>query len=291
MLTSLDHIFNSIGINYKRIRVIVFTIPKTGTHTLVESIILPPDQHLIAFHSIIELGNLKKEFLLYSEKAVIEFILEHTELDRVFIISSYREPVSRIISFFYHNQRVGLVRTDQAVSILSSDFLFTYCADVMFVFQYIMDIWENDFGIDFTPNLYDKRDGYRIMVPKALPEPLQKKCVWVFTILDDFSLFFKNQQNPVFPFLKKQVERKNVNHNTVYLESKNKIKWDNIFLCSRLEEEEILIRFYNIHHVKDAFPFPEHIKNASEKLICDLQPKYNEFVSSIRNKYKEYQCK
>ena len=78
MITSLEQIFKSININYKRVRVIVNTIPKTGTHTLVESINLPPSEHLITFHSIIELGNLNKDFLFYSEKIIIEFILEST---------------------------------------------------------------------------------------------------------------------------------------------------------------------------------------------------------------------
>ena len=289
MITSLEQIFKSININYKRVRVIVNTIPKTGTHTLVESINLPPSEHLITFHSIIELGNLNKDFLFYSEKRIIEFILESTELDQVYILSSYREPISRTISHYHHNLQVGVTSKDLSLSCISFDFLLNKacCHDVVFAVKYIMNVWENDFGIDFSSNnLYNKRKGYIVMEPKALPDVLKKKCVWLFTCLDDFNVFFQNQRNPVAPFMKKQIEKQNVNHDQSYLKSKNKIKWDENCLYTFLKEEERMIRFFNIHF-EYTFTFSDSIKSASENIVDVLLPKYEEFASSINNKYKE----
>jgi len=294
MVISLEQIFESININYKRIRLIVNTIPKTGTQTLLGSITLPPSEHLIAFHSIIELGFLHKDFLFYSEKRIIEFILESTELDKVYILSSYREPISRTISHYHHNQKVGFSSKKLSLSTVSFDFLLNKqccCHDVVFAVKYLRNIWENEFGIDFSPNnSYCKRKGYIIMEPKALPDVLKKKCVWLFTCLDDFNVFFQNKENPVAPFLKKQIEKQNVNHDDTYLKSKNKIKWDEICMYTFLNEEERMIRFFNIHY-EGVFKFHGIIKTASENLVRDvLSPKYEEFVSNIHNKYKEYGC-
>jgi hypothetical protein len=293
MVLSLEQIFESININYKRIRVIVNTIPKTGTHTLLESISLPPSEHVIAFHSIIELGYLHKDFLFYREKRIIEFILESTELDKVYILSSYREPISRTISHYHHNQKLGLSSKELSLSTVSFDFLFhkVGCHDVVFAVKYLRNIWENEFGIDFSSNnLYCKRKGYIIMEPNALPDALKKKCVWLFTCLDDFNVFFQNQENPVGPFLKKQIEKQNVNHDDTYLKSKNKIKWDEICLYTFLKEEERMIRFFNIQYER-VFKFHGIIKTASENLMRDvLSRKYEKFVSTLRNKYKEDEC-
>ena len=290
MITSLEQIFKSININYKRIRVIVNTIPKTGTNTLINSINLPPSEHLISFHTLIEIGSLHKDFLFYSEKRIIEFILESTELDQVYILSSYREPKSRIISHYHHNQNEGVTSKDLNLSCVSFDFLFDKpcCQDVVFAFKYVMNIWENEFGIDFSSNnLYNKTKGFIIMEPKALPDVLKKKCVWLFTCLDDFNVFFQNQENPVASFIKQQIEKQNVNHNETYLKSKNKITWDEICLYTFLKEEERMTRFFNIHN-EDAFTFPDSIKSESENIVRDvLSPKYEEFASSIYNKYKE----
>jgi nucleoside-diphosphate-sugar epimerase len=231
---SLETIFNENNIDHKNIKFIIFTLPKTGTQTLKQSLLI--NQELVLqFHSIIELLYIDFRFINYTVYDIIKFIESNTTHDKIYIISSYRNPFERYISFYFHKQKF-----DQLINlsdfITKSDFIET---DILDNFNYFFIKQMNQFGIKLFEHNYDKKNGICLI-------EYSNKINWLFTCLNDINIFITNLHliiNDIQPLV---IVIDNVNNSENYLRAKNNMTFELNLKNEIYEEEKEYINFFQI---------------------------------------------
>lgn len=240
---SLECIFNENNIDYKRIKFIIFTLPKCGTVTIIDSIKYQINRlncnnmyKIFAFHSIIELINIDKRFQQYTTYDVIKFIECNSTYQRVYIISSYRIPEERYISCYYHNNNVyNLDRNLNEIIDIKSFLLFKdNNFNEVFVKQYI-----KLFKLNFDKYKYDKENGLCFI-------HYTKKLKWLFTSLHDIEKFINNLYKIDGLFNNMCMIVSNINTNIKYINIQHIIKFDQQSINMMRKEEAIVLIFYKI---------------------------------------------
>ena len=246
---SLETIFNDNNIDYKNIKFIIFTLPKTGTQTLKQTLLIN-QQLVLQFHSIIELLYIDFRFIIYTIYDIIKFIESNTIQDKIYIISSYRNPFERYISFYYHKQNfeqfVDLTNiinkqnfkqfVDLTNIINKSDLNKT---DILYNFNYFFIEQMNYFGIKLFEHNYNKKNGTCLI-------KYSTKITWLFTCLNDINIFISNLHliiNDIQPLV---INIDNVNNNENYLNAKNNIIFEPNFKNEIYEEEKDYINFFEV---------------------------------------------
>ena len=94
---NLKDLFLLNNLNYD-VEYMVICLPKTCSTYIKFNLQINLKKKVFFTHSMYELINIDKRFENYNIKDIIDFILEETTYEKVFIIWSYREPQSRYIS-------------------------------------------------------------------------------------------------------------------------------------------------------------------------------------------------
>ena len=153
---SLETIFSDINIDYKNIKYIIFSMPKTGSLSLYTSFL--NYGNCLHFHSIIELLYKDLRFVNFTIKDIVTFLELHNE--KIYIISSYRIPIDRIISHIYHDIKCNIHDKSFVNNIIDYNFICNHGYNKIFNLFYI-NFLKNDFDIDFYKlNNYNKEFGY-----------------------------------------------------------------------------------------------------------------------------------
>jgi len=230
--SSLDTIFSDIKIDYKNIKYIIFSMPKTGSTTLFYSF----SNHGIClhFHSIIELLYKDLRFIRFTIKDIITFLELHNE--KIYIISSYRNPIDRIISHIYHDIGANIRDTSSINNIIDYNFICNNSYNQPFNVYYI-NILKNEFDIDFYKlNNYNKEFGYGIY-------NYTEKIIFIFTHLEDFDKFSQN----IPKLLNLENFKINEINNNINPEYINKKLNNDDFLITKLNhQEEQILKYYKL---------------------------------------------
>lgn len=228
----LEVIFEENNIDYKNIKYIIFSMPKTGSLTLFHS--FSKKGLTLHFHSIIELLYRDIRFGAYDIKEIISFLEKYN--DKIIVISSYRIPYKRAISFFYHNFRAGVKKksdfdnVDCVFDLISNENMYIYNI-------YYKKILENEFNIHLQElNNYNKDLGYGIY-------NYSEKITFIFTCLSDFDKFFTNI--PTFLNMEElEIINKNINDSSDYKNNKITFSEENIKLLENYESE--IMKYYHL---------------------------------------------
>jgi len=228
---SLDTIFNENNIDYKNIKFIIFTIPKTGTHTFIKSL---SAYKILSFHSIIELLYIDIRFYNYTIYDIINFIEYNTNHEQIYIFSSYRNPYDRYISCYYHKQKVD--KLDNLPTFVDkTDFSNT---DILNNFNYFFNEQLIIFNINLLQYKYDKENGTCIV-------PYLNKCKWIFTFINDIAKCITNLHKIDRNIGQLVMKMNNINSSRLYNDNKHKVKFEDNFRQQIYEEEKEYISFFS----------------------------------------------
>ena len=229
---SLAQIFKRINVNFYNIKYIIMGIPKTGNTSLNAAFKskLQKNEEVLFFHSIIELLYKDLNFINYNVSDVLNFISGYSK-HTVYVISSYRNPVKRTVSKFYHN----VVVKTQDISDLS-DINACIKNDTDFN-SYYNDILKRELGININGScFYNTEHGIGTY-------KYNKKMVFIFTCLEHFNKFEKNISKYIPNLVNFSLPNKNQNTLTVYKtvkENKNTLLSEDVANKLCLKEKDIL---------------------------------------------------
>lgn len=224
----LEILFVRNNIDYKKINYIVFSIPKSASSNISLHINNIKQGLVLGFHSIIELIYLDIGFIHYTIGDVINFIASNTIYDQILIFSSYRHPLTRIISKYYWNLRACLLTQDtEVLNNISSDIL---NVDYDIVYNII---FKKELGIKFKKIRYNKNYG--------LGSCTIGKKKFIFTCLEDINIFYKNLFRIGIP---NNDEINIINENTWEQYKNNTFEFNEETKKYLLEKEKTMIKFY-----------------------------------------------
>ncbi len=237
----LEEIFNRNNIDYTNIKFIELSIPKSGSQGLDDYFTKIDQGLLIHFHSIIELIYSDIGFIHYNINDIITFIKNNTKHAKIYVISSYRHPFTRIVSKFHWNAKIENISLTENDTIrlndLSNKILIE---DYQVVYN---DILMGELDINFSLIKYDKELGAGIFQK-------DNKLEFIFTCLEDLNKFYLNTDK-IFEtidinILKNTINNEiiNVNTNNNYIETKKKFEFNSETKNYLLEKENIMIKFY-----------------------------------------------
>ncbi len=235
----LKEIFEKSKFNYKFIKFIIFSMPKTGSISLYNSFknLLKENEEIIHFHTIVELiihfGN---EIAHYNIYEIIDFFKKNSIHEKIYIFSSYRKPTSRYLSFYYHNLIADsslentLIAENNEVNIFQFYYQVKSCYRDMY-----KELLNKEFNIQLENYEYDKKNGCFIL-------NYNEKITWFFTCLEDFNKlesFLKNYNEDFknITFLKD-------NENLIYKEEMKKKYFENFSKIAINNEEKKILKFY-----------------------------------------------
>jgi hypothetical protein len=240
----LKNIFIDNKTNYCNIKFIVFSLPKSGSSTIYNSLKnkFGDIYGILHFHSIIELKNIDERFGKYTLFQIISFIEKYNKYEKIYIFSSYRIPTERFISFFYHNNNVHKLDRDlnKYMDLKSIFNLTNLTGDELSAFQVVFtDLYEKEFNIDFNKLDYDVKKGY-------CKFDYSEKITWIFTYLPDMEKCFRNLKDIDEIFENIKLQHSNENSSEKYVNMKNKIKFDQECLDYFYSKEKKIINFYKL---------------------------------------------
>lgn len=231
---SLEQIFLKIGVNYLNIKYIIMGIPKTGNHSLhaVFKSQLKNGEEILFFHSIMELMYKDFNFINYNIYDILEFISKYS-IHTVYVISSYRNPVKRLVSRIYHDIIVKL----KNLSDISDMSNINICIRNNLDFNiYYNDILKKELNININSSCYYNID--RIGAYKY-----KKNIVFLFTCLEHFDKFEKNIYKYI-PNLKNfSISHENQNN---LVEYKTGIILDNEIINELYQKEKDILDYYKL---------------------------------------------
>jgi hypothetical protein len=176
----LKKIFKKIDVDYLNIKYIIMGIPKTGNHSLYAAFKsqLKDKEEILFFHSIIELLYQDLNFINYNIYDILKFISKYSK-HTVYVISSYRDPLKRIVSKFYHDN----IHNDHKLSDIPN--ITTSIINDLDYNIYYNHILKNELGINNSSCYYNIDHGIGTYKYK-------KNIVFVFTCLEHFNKFEQN---------------------------------------------------------------------------------------------------
>ena len=233
---SLAQIFKRININFYNIKYIIMGIPKTGNTSLNHAFISKKkhNEEFLFFHSIIELLYKDLNFINYNVSDVLNFISKYSK-HTVYVISSYRNPVKRIISKIYHNVSVklnNLSDINDRNNIIRNDIDFEL---------YYTHILKDELSININDTcFYNLNHGIGAY-------KYNKKMVFIFTCLEHFNKFEKNI-NKYIPNLNNfSISHANQNSLTAYKrEKKKKDALDELMINELCVKEKDILDYYKL---------------------------------------------
>jgi hypothetical protein len=230
----LNQIFNNNNIDFNKINYIIWGVPKTGNTSLFESF-KKINQNTFFFHSIIELLYLDLNFINYTEKEIIDFIVNNNP--KVFVIVSFRNPFMMTISRIYHDIKVYQVSLENNSSKIINKNMYINIVGKPIDYLY-NQIFKEQFNIDFTSIKYNNDIGFGLL-------DYSNKLSFIFTRLEDFPKFELNINKIInlpsnFDFT---IECINKNLNNEYISSKN--IFDSECIDYIIDSNKILLNYYN----------------------------------------------
>ena len=179
---TLEELFKINNLN-TNINYFILSIPKTGNiyiHNVIKSI----TDDVCQYHSIIEYLYIDIRFINFTIKNIIEFIASKTSYTFLYIIVSYREPISRYISRYLWDVKLNIEEINklEKINIINEEtFYIIENDDYDIMYNNIL----NDFNIDLNNYTYDKLNGYKII-------NFNDKINFVFTRIEDIDKMFLN---------------------------------------------------------------------------------------------------
>lgn len=181
----------------RRLRVLILTFPKSGTHTLYNSFIAHSHKHdysVIMAHSLVELiggDNPSEQFhggMRITFGDVVRRILRSSLHQTIFIIGSYRSPITRVFSFaHWYKDKPPYIDPPFPISYA------WYSEHRLLInsFPIVSRLWIEDLGIDLS-----RQDEFLVQADMAVQDLSNhlcpsKKILWIGTTIDhDLATFF-----------------------------------------------------------------------------------------------------
>lgn len=226
---SLAQIFKRINVNFYNIKYIIMGMPKTGNTSLNHAFISKKkhNEEVMFFHSIIELLYKDLNFINYNVDDVLNFISRHSK-HTVYVISSYRNPVKRTVSRFYHNIAVNISNVDHINSYIKN------CIDFDIYYTHIL---KDELSININGSCFYNADhGIGFYKHK-------KNMAFIFTCLEHFNKFEKNISKYIPNLINFSLPNKNQNSLKEYKKvksNKNTFVTEDIVNELCLKEKDIL---------------------------------------------------
>jgi len=243
----LKNIFIDNKIDYTKVKFIVFSIPKSGSESIYQSLKHKyniQEYEILKFHSIVELKAIDSRFGKYTVLQIVMFIEKYSIHTKIYIFSSYRTPCERFVSFFYHNNKVynlnrnlnQYVDLNHLLSATNNPNSSEYTAyqDVF------VDLYEKQFNINLDKYYYNTLKGYCKI-------NYTNKISWIFTNLKDLNKCFRNLKYTDDIFDNLTIQIKNVNTTNEYLNLKTKITFNKDCLKYFYSKEKKAINFYKLY--------------------------------------------
>ncbi len=223
---SIEDLFKLNNIN-SNLQYIIISMPKTGNNYIEDCLRKNVTNDIMFFHSIIEWLYKDLRFINFTIKDIIIYISSVTNYDKLYIISSYREPLSRYISRYLWDINIGLNTNNLLKNIQIINYNIYYQInndDYQFFIENI-----RDFKLNFNEK-YDTKNGYTLI-------NYNYKLGFIFTIITDIDKMFKNFFNIVIDTKTIYRNKNELNNREILFEKNIKEKIYN--------EEYELLKFYN----------------------------------------------
>ena len=226
---SLEELFIIHKLNYN-INYFILSLPKTGNCYIYNSL-RNITEDVCFFHSIFEFLLIDTRFINYSIKDIIIYISLKTKYDILYVIFSYREPLSRYISRYLWDVKIGINICNYLENIqeINNDELFEKIKNNDY--SVLLHIYLNEFKLNLNNYKYDKSNGYTII-------EYNNKIKFIFTKINDIDIFLKKFFNIDYN------DKIFMNKNELNI---NKILFDKKFKDIIYDDEKFFLNFYNMN--------------------------------------------
>ena len=230
---SLEELFILHNLNYN-LEFLIISMPKTGTNYIENYLLHLGIYDFIKIHSMIELSYIDERFLQYSVNDLIHFVSSKTTYEKLHIIWSHREPLSRYISRYLWDIKVYNIPYNilENITEINSDDIFesikNYDYDLCVGFLKYYNLNINNYK-------FDVNNGYTII-------PYNEKINFIFTEMTQISKFVYNyfNMNEIIELGDDKKNKTEKNHKI--------ITFDNKYKTIIYENEKEFVNFYAYLH-------------------------------------------